>query len=572
MNIDRLTTIGLGVLFAAGVTSAQSFTDVTNAAGLGGSHNAYPVTAKPAIMVDSAAVGDYDGDGWDDIFWHGGSGQATRLYRNNQDGTFTNVAVEAGVAIKIPGSQALWFDYDNDGDLDLHLAVMQQYYPTPMLEGGGGQASYMPAGLWLNPPSPSVVTKDNFLWRNNGDGTFTDVTAEAGAADTGGWGLAAGDLNGDGLLDLLGSTWDLSTPLPLKVHLNAGNGTFREATPDNFVNNSAYWTHGFSPHIVDMDFDGDRDIIVGGDFDTSSFYLNDGNFNFTEVTAAAGFGTDQNGMGSAICDFDNDNDLDMFVSAIYWAGGPFPAPFENWGHTGNRLYVNNGDGTFSDGTDAAGVRDGGWGWGANFADINNDGHPDLIHTNGWYSPEAFPFYDDDAVRVFMNDGNGVFSDEAANVGLVDTDQGRGLVVCDFNKDGALDVLISNNDTGLTLWQNDPLTVSGSYLEVEVRGTVHNSQGIGARVTVTASDGSRQTRHIECGSNFMSQTPARAWFGLGDAAGAATLKIVWPDGTIETVTDVAVNQRATIVEGIGVQNATATRTQGARRTTAAQPQR
>ncbi len=546
MAWTRLSCVGTAALALTTGLSAQSFTDVTNDSGLGGAHVVAPLTAHFQIMTDSVAVGDYDGDGWDDIFWHGGSGQSTKLFRNDQRGAFIDVTEAAGVGVMASGAQALWFDADDDGDLDLLLTTIEDVYPGPvaMLPGGGTLTGpNSPAGVDLS-PGPKLQFHRNYFWRNDGDGTFTESAEEAGLLDSGYWGVAAGDINGDGLVDLVGVSWSLphDGPRPINMLLNQGDGTFRDRTPVNIKTDPANWAHGFSPHIVDIDGDGDKDVLWAGDFDTSTLLRNDGNMTFVNTTVAAGFGTDENGMGSTIADFDGDNDLDVFVSAIYNDVGPLPEP--NWGWSGNRLYVNNGDGTFTDGTDAAGVRDGGWGWGAQWADIDNNRFLDLLHTNGWPMEPTYPEYLFDTTRAFMNDGFGNFTDEAASMGLVEDQQGRGLVVFDYNRDGALDVLTSSNDVGLQLWKNDPATV-GRWIEIEARTGGTNSHAVGTRITLTIPGNTRYLRELECSDQFMSQAPTRAWFGLGQYAGAVDLELVWPDGQSTHVYGVTTMQRVTI---------------------------
>ncbi len=536
----RAWIAGASTLLLAGGMAAQSFTDVTDSAGLGGPFVKASEFWKTWVMTSGAAVGDYDDDGWDDIFWHGGSGQPNKLFHNNGDGTFTNLAAEAGVDDQVPGSMPLWMDYDNDADLDLFLLTYEDSLPPAMAQGPGGGFSGPPApggglgsglGHWVH-------TYRNFLYRNDGDGTFTEVAEEAGVLHTGRYGLAAGDLDGDGLIDLVGVSHNGDTN---RMLINQGDGTFKDRTPavigDTF-------SRGFSPHIVDMDGDGDHDVFWSGDFNTSKFFRNDGNLDFVDVTAAVGFGTDENGMGCTVADYDNDGDIDVFTTSIYYDGVE-PLPESNWGDSGNRLYVNNGDGTFADMTDQAGVRDGGWGWGTDFGDIDNDGDLDIVMTNGWYADEVFGF-NQDKVRVFVNDGSGVFTDQAVALGIDDGDQGRGLVLLDYDHDGALDILISNNNTGLTLYRNDPGSVVGHYIDVELRSTSMNSRGIGAKIEVRAGTLPKQTHVVECGSNYLSQPPLAARFGTADNT-VVRIKVVWPNGVIQTLLNVPVDQKLIVTE-------------------------
>ena len=543
--LGGLAALALGCVSGA---SAQSFTDVTDAAGLGGTTVHLPASTAMPQMMSGVAVADFDRDGWDDIYWDGGNGQPSKLFRNLGDGTFADVAAAAGVDVQVPGSQPLFFDADDDGWLDLLLVTYAAVFPGPAIAGGSGPgAPFTPSGPGqITPthgPTPGLSQHRNLFFHNNGDGTFVERTEEAALEESGRTGIAAGDIDGDGDLDLLAVSWTLGSHT--RLLLNRGDGRFRDVTPAAMHDTP---TRGFSPHLVDMDGDGDPEAFWGADFDTSLYFENLGDLAFADVTAAAGLGTDENGMGSTVGDYDNDGDLDYFVSAIY-NEEPFGPPQQqfNWGHTGNRLYRNQGDGTFDDATDGAGVRDGGWGWGSQFADLDNDGDLDLIHTNGWPNlPPEHQQYLTDATRVFVNDGTGVFSEQAAALGLVDTEQGRGLIVFDHDQDGALDVVVSNSDVGLTLWRNDPEGL-GHWLEVVLRGTETNSHGIGARITLIQAGGARQLRHVEAGSQFMSQSPNKVWFGLGADAGPVALEIAWPTGTIQHLTAVTVDRRVSVTE-------------------------
>jgi hypothetical protein len=230
-------------------------------------------------------------------------------------------------------------------------------------------------------------------------------------------------------------------------------------------------------------------------------------------------------------DFNRDGILDWFVTSIYWT--------ENlpWGPvTGNRLWLGNGDGTFTDGTVASGVLDGGWGWGAQFCDIQNDGQQDIVHVNGWWIEDMFipePMaLQTDTLRVFVQVTGDTCLERAVQLGIDDGDQGRGLVVFDANKDGKQDLLVSNHDkgtggTGLTLYRNNNPNVR-SWLSVRLKGRYSNSHGIGAKVTAITDGQTPQTRWIHHGCNHVSQSPPEAWFGL-NGAGSTTIRVDWPSG-------------------------------------------
>jgi hypothetical protein len=544
MRTNRISWIvALVIVGVATRAPAQAFTDVTEAAGLAGAYGAVvPGDNLQALFTGGVAVGDYDGDGWEDVFWAGGSSKSCRLYRNNGDGTFTNVALEAGVAYKVPSSGPLWFDHDGDGDLDLYLSTYENQLDIeadlfdpwdPATFFGPGyidasdepQVTDVPSGV-----TPAPVVHRSFLFRNEGDGTFTEVGIQAGVDRSARFGASAGDLDGDGDLDLVTAVWFLG---PTRFFYNTGHPrrVFQDRTPANVA---ADVVRGFTPTIIDLDNDGDNDVMMANDTSSSRYYRNDGGGVFTDIIGAAGMGTDENGMGSAFGDYDNDGDLDWFVTSIY---SPFDIGIPAYNESGNRLFSNDGNGTsFTDVTDEAEVRDGGWGWGAQFADIDNDGDLDLVHANGWTEPDAPAVLDqflDDTLRVFVNQGDGTFEDGAQGFGLDDPDQGRGLVVFDFDHDGALDILVANYDTGLTLWRNDATAVRGHWLQVALRTTAQpNTQAIGARMTLRVPGLPDQLRVVTCGNNYLSQAPSGAWFGLGSAT-SGTLFIRWPSGQLSS---------------------------------------
>jgi hypothetical protein len=242
-------------------------------------------------------------------------------------------------------------------------------------------------------------------------------------------------------------------------------------------------------------------------------------------------------MGSALGDYDDDGDLDWFVTAIGVGNGD---PINDIGTLGNRFYRNvagepGSTGPFEDVTDAVGVADGGWGWGACFLDFENDGDLDIYHTNGWIS-----LYPDDRSRAFVADGAGSFTDDAEGFGLDDYEEGRGVVCADFDNDGDTDVLLLHRDYPLsaTLWRND--AASNNYLSVKLVGSGLNTEASGARIHATVG-GRTQMREIIIGSNFVSQNPTVQTFGLGTASIADELRVEWPDGTWTNLGPIAAGQ-------------------------------
>ena len=377
---------------------------------------------------------------------------------------------------------------------------------------------------------------------NNGDGTFSDESAaSAFAAMTSDntFSAAFADYDLDGDLDLALSHWDWqegvvnTDPIPDTETLwrNNGDGSYSNVSIQSVLSAAIGGDgtdYSFTPNFADIDNDGFPDLLMAADFKTSQVFLNNRDGTFSDITTDTI--SDENGMGAAVGDYDNDGDLDWFVTAI----AAEDVPQDN-GFNGNRLYRNAGNGAFEDVTDAAGVRIGGWGWGACFADFNNDGHLDIFHVNGWYDARFAKL----PSRLYIADGGGSFDEVALRAGVSTDRQGRGVVCTDFDRDGDVDLFIVNNQDFSELYENQHPNPR-SWLTVRLRGTGANTNGIGARVLATAR-GETQLREIRHGNNFVSQHVAEAHFGLGDAVQVTELRVVWPGGDEQTFEDVAVNQ-------------------------------
>jgi hypothetical protein len=515
----------VGVVCACNKPALAVFTDVTASAGI--NHLQHPGNAPPPglFRTGGAAAADYDNDGWTDLY-------VTRLnarpllYRNLGNGTFQDVAVTAGFTSSLPANGVAWGDIENDGDKDLYVT------------SSGGTRFY--------------------LYVNNGNGTFSEQAVARGA-DIGGvfrYGQSAtfGDYDGDGYLDIHTNDWATDSSVSasrLLRNLGAANpGHFEDVTaaaglnvfrPSRFADGSTDSNaYRYSSTFTDLDRNGHPDLAIAADFTTSQIFWNNGDGTFTDGTAAAAVGTDEDGMGSAIGDYDGDGLLDWFVSALVDVPGGFPP------HSGNRLFKNNGDRTFSDQTDSAGVRNSGWSWGTTFLDHDNDRDLDLFVTNGWDTMSS------DQSRLFIND-DGVFTDISNAAGVTDTKFGRGLVSFDYDNDGDLDVYIANHGAQPILYRNDGGNAN-DWLKITLQGTVSNRDGLGALVTLdpdTTTTGDEMVRELNGGSNFLGHNELLVHFGLGpSAANIDLITVAWPSGIVQQVTNVSTNQLLNLVEGVG----------------------
>jgi hypothetical protein len=466
--------------------------------------------SEPGSLTQRAAggvaAGDYDADGDTDLYVIAGEAGTNALFENDGAGHFQDVAARAGVDLAgMNGSGPLFFDYDGDGFVDLFVGATDGDYPI--------------------------------LFRNTGASSFVDVTFETGLSElAGAISAAAGDYDRDGFLDLFVSHWGENARTCHLFHNDAGS-RFRCA--DDGVGIGPIGLDGidqtFTANFVDVNGDRRSDLLVASDFGTTVLLVQNANGQFesweSEVLS------DENGMGSAIGDYDNDGHLDWFVSSIRDADGVTEG---DWGTSGNRLYRNLGDGRFEDATDTAGVRDGDWGWAACFADLDQDGLLDLVHVNGW--PQGSAQFRDTPARLFLNQGEGRFREAAAELGFDERSGGRGLTCFDHDGDGDLDLFVMNHGGPARLWQND--MVHGHALTVRLVGSAPNTSAIGARVRIEAG-GREQVRELRAGSNYVSQDAPEAHFGLGSSDRVELVEVIWPDGSARIIRDVAADQKLVV---------------------------
>lgn len=491
----------LALLLATTPASAQvQFTDVAGARGFG------PYSGLR--MGSGAAAADYDDDGDVDLFLPDPGG-THQLLRNDGTGHFTDLAGPANLTSPGGHHVALWVDVDGDQDLDLLLA--------------GGTAG-----------DPIVLT----LFRQDTPTAFTDITTSSGLP-TGfqdhffqhAAGLAAGDVDRDGLLDIYFAIWN---GFPRLFH-NQG-GTFTEIGVAAGVT-PAQTLQPWQPLFHDFDRDGWQDLYVAVDFGPNQLWINQGDATFLDEAPAAGAANWMNDMGIAPGDYDDDGDLDLYITNIY----KYHDDTER-----NVLLRNDSTGgslAFVDVAPDLGVENSAWGWGTTFLDADNDGRLDLAATNGFDAP----FYETDVTRYFHRTGGG-FTEMAAAAGLADVDWGSSLIAFDADRDGDLDLVQTCVEGGpVRLLDNGGGPASHHWLVVQPRMSGSNHRAIGAVVRVVAGGVSRM-RLITAGTSFLGQEPAEAFFGLGSTGVVDQVVVEWPDGSTTVRTSVGVDQVVEIQAG------------------------
>ena len=526
--------------------------DVAQAAGLHAPVIYGGVESKKYILEATGcgcAFLDYDNDGWVDIFLLSGTrlegapvDASNRLYKNNRDGTFTDVTEKAGLRAADWASAVCIGDYNNDGFEDIFCT----YY---------GQ---------------------NVLYRNNGDGTFSDVTKAAGLLnEQPRWGAGCSflDYNRDGNLDLFVSNYVRFSfehaPVPGEntncnwkgipvecgprglptgrhsLYRNNGDGTFTDVSRQAGIA-QATQSYGMTVVAADLDEDGWPDIYVACDSTPSLLFMNNRDGTFREEGVLRGValsddGTEQAGMGVGIGDYDLDGHLDLFKT--------------HFADDANVLYRNDGKGNFDDvtRTSRVGVETRYVCWGAGIVDLDNDGHPDLFLVTGNVYPEVerkLPQYANKTPRaVFRNLGNHTFEEliEVAGPGVADARCSRGCAFGDFDNDGDIDVLIVNLNEPPSLLRND-IRGKQNWIKVKLEGVKSNRSAIGARV-LAHYGGKTQAQTVLSQSSFYSCNDSRLHFGLGGLT-SADLDVYWPNGLHETFKHLPANQLITLREGAG----------------------
>jgi hypothetical protein len=539
-------------------TSPVQFIDVARQAGLT-APNVWGGIDRKRIIIETKGSGlaffDYDNDGWLDIYlsngsrldahWPAGKAPTTHLYKNNRDGTFTDVTEKSGLGRSGWQTGVCVGDYDNDGWDDLFCT------------------------FWGH----------NILFHNNGNGTFTDVTEKAGLAQSKGrWGTGCSflDYDRDGHLDLFVCNFiklDPDKPPTLDdmnfcqwkgvptmcgprglpgdtdiLYHNNGDGTFTDVSEKAGILKPGP-RYSISSVSYDFDNDGWPDIYVAVDSEPSMMFKNNHDGTFTDVAVMAGCaynddGHEQAGMGIGVADYDCDGWLDIFKT--------------NFADDTCDLYHNNGDGTFSDVSfiSGIGINNNYVAWGCGFIDYDNDGWTDIVQVNGHVYPEIDNYNFGETFKnqrlVYKNLGNGRFQDVSAQMGpgIMARFSSRGAAFGDYDNDGGMDVLVLNMNELPSLLHN----VGGNkqnWIKLKLVGSKCNRTAIGARVRVFTGK-HIQMDEVSSGGSVMSQNDLRLHFGLGKVDTVDAIEVKWPTTQkIERFTQVKANQILTIREGDGI---------------------
>lgn len=464
-----------------------------------------------ADFAGGVAVGDADGDSIDDLVISNVAGEG-RLMRNDGRGTFNDVTAAAALSSQLTNSVGVtWVDVDGDRDNDLFVTYF-------------------------------AATR-NKLFMNDGRGRFREDAVRRGvAANDGtvhmGFSTTVGDYDRDGYADLFVSEYtglarsaDLASLARSTLFHNRGArepGVFDDVTKAAGLGEGSplFPTYAFAASFRDLNRDGFVDLVVTGDFGTSRLFWNEGGRRFRDDAGASGLGTEENGMGATAADIDFDGDDDRFVSSIRETRGDEIARDGNWGTSGNRLFVHDRDHRFRDATDAAGVRDGGWGWGAAFFDPTNTGTYALVHASGMDAPvsESAAIFAPGPTRLFVGDQRGSFVDRGAEAGLT-TGNGRGVAVFDADRDGQVDIVIAHPGGRVTLYRN--VTASaGNWIRIRVRPSAGLADGVGAVVAVTAG-GRITTVEVQSVSDFLGQSERIVHVGLGPLTTVDSISVTFP---------------------------------------------
>ena len=502
------------VAISTGGAVAQGllFTEVAAEVGAAGQQSIHAAGYFSADewVAGGMAVGDFNRDGWPDLFVLGGGGVPDQLFMNDGDGTFTNRASQWGVAATHCGGSAAVIDFNRDGWQDLYVTS------SGLANDNQGQVGR------------------HKLYRNNGDGSFTDMAFFAGVR-YGSYsfpnpsGIAVGDYDLDGDLDLFVTAWR-SQAAGNRLYTNLGDGSFVDRIVPAGVQTPGVWW--FQGRFADIDRDGFPELLVAGDFGTSRYFVNDGDGTFSDHTAASGTGLDENGMGQALGDFDRDERPDWYVTSVHF-NKPSPG-FRN----GNQLYLGDSPNHFVEDGEARGVADGRWGWGAIAIDLDLDGLEDLVEVNGRDAGE----WANQPGRIFRNLGDAHFEEIALGCGFDDTGDDRSVVWLDFDRDGDADLVVQENNGPIRFYRND-LVGGGHWLNLAFDTSTNPRaapDGFGVRVVARAGE-EIWTRVMDGGPSYLATSEPAVHFGFGAVETLDVLEIHWPRGVVQRIFDVPTDQ-------------------------------
>lgn len=533
----------------AATDQAFTFTDVAAEAGFGDFRHENGSEGKfwyPEMMGAGGGFVDYDGDGWEDVVLVGGGRlsptgradvEALRLYRNNRDGTFTEVTAAVGLAgVRAYGTGVAVADYDNDGDQDIYLTTLGE----------------------------------NLLFRNDG-GTFTEVGREAGVTGGSEWSTSAlfFDADRDGHVDLyVGNYVKWSPENDLICVLEGGIRSYctpelYTGTPSHFFRNNgdgtfSDWTEraGFLPApgktlgVAEYDVNGDgwSDLLVANDTQPDLYYVNNGDGTFTEQGALSGMAYDENGKARAGMGIDV-GVVDETGQATLFVGNFSKEMISVFRYLGNGLFV-----------DRAAISQIGHSsllsltFGLLLFDVDLDGDLDLYVANGHVQPEIEQTQEGatyaQTPHLYLNRGDGTFVDVAPEIAgpLQRSMVARGVAYADYDRDGDLDLLVTENAGPAHLLRNDAPT--GNVLRVRLQGRASNRDGLSARVVVRVGD-HRQERFVRTGSSFLSVSEKAVTFGLGEAERADSLVVYWPSGQVDRHAGLEAGAEVHVTEGAAV---------------------
>jgi enediyne biosynthesis protein E4 len=516
--ITSLPLVGLLVLLVASAeTSAEwQFQDVTDEIGVTFQHHLEisPYDTRD-FMTGGLAAADVNGNGLIDLYIPQGNIHAGQLLINQGDGTFVDAAEEWEILVSGGANAASYATGAAFADLS------GNGYPDLVLPG----VRAFGLRLYLNDGSRFVEATQSW-------GLLLELQEQ--------WSVSFADVNGSGWLDLAVAHWaEFTEGRGAHLWLNQGDGLIDvgDAWGVSPVFGTRDWT--FTPNFADLNGNGWPDLLMAADFETSEYFLNDSGRTYLRATTPVI--SDENGMGAAVGDINNNGHPDWFVTSIYHEIEEFPI-----GASGNRLYVNDGNGNFTDMTEEAGVRDGDWGWGSCMADFNNNGHLDIFMVNGW--SRVNPDFSPEPARMFVNRGDGTFDEMAVELGVGDTGEGRGIVCIDYDRDGDIDIFIQNNQSDGRVYRNNASTL-GNWLGVRLRGPAPNMAAVGAVVRVESGD-LVQTRQMAIPNHYLSTSPPELHFGLGERDAIDRVIVTWPDGTQNIFDDIAINQWVELVQPLG----------------------